>query len=184
MTVSRSRASISRPMSPVSSTPPICRLRRAAGSSSEVRMDFSPTCGGVPAKPGRGSVLQTWGPYGLLPHLWGSTGEAGEGVGSPDVGAVWISPPLVGEYRRSRGGGRFSRRGAAWISPPLVGEYRRSRGGGRFSRRGEEALTPSPSFAGGLIGSLELARVGPRQVGHVVGVVIPAQQELARVLRQ
>src|SRR5690606_22960735 len=130
----RSRASISRPMSPVSSTPPICRLRRAAGSSSEVRMDFSPTCGGEPAKPGRGSVLQTWGPYGLLPHLWGSTGEAGEGVGSPDVG------------RR-----RY----------PLP-----------------------PGCAGGLIGSLELARVGPRQVGHVVGVVIPAQQELARVLRQ
>src|SRR5690606_30418053 len=134
MTVSRSRASISRPMSPVSSTPPICRLRRAAGSSSEVRMDFSPTCGGVPAKPGRGSVLQTWGPYGFLPRLWGSSGEAGEGVGCPDVG------------RR------------------------------RYLR--------SPSFAGGLIRSLEQARVGPRQVGHVVGVVIPAQQELAHVLRQ
>src|SRR5690606_40566862 len=103
------------------------------------------------------------------------------------------APPLVGEHRRSRGGGRFASRGPVWIPPPLVGEYRRGRGGGRFSGRGGGRYPLPPAFgrrylppgcAGGLIRSLELARVGPRQVGHVVGVVIPAQQELARVLRQ
>src|SRR5690606_41670200 len=76
------------------------------------------------------------------PLLWGCTGEGGEGFGSPDVGSAWISPPLVGEYRRSRGGCPCSRRGAAWISPPLVGEYRRSRGGGPFSRRGAAWISP------------------------------------------
>src|SRR5690606_39664056 len=122
-------------------------------------MDFPPACGGVPAVPGRGSVLQTWGPYGFLPRLGGSTGVAGEGVGSPDVGPYGFLPRLWGSTGVAGEG----------VGSPDVGRRR---------------YPLPPGCAGGLIGSLELARVGPRQVGHVVGVVIPAQQELARVLRQ
>src|SRR5205809_6581087 len=70
-----------------------------------------------------------------LPHLWGSTGEAGDGAAEGARHLGGNSSPFMGKYRRSRGWGGRRRPSPWWQLFPIYGEVPGAAGGwGRTSR--------------------------------------------------
>src|SRR5438034_334436 len=108
------------------SSPFMGKYRRSRGWGGRRRpspwWQLFPIYGEVPAKPGMGRPKAPVTLVATLPHLWGSTGEAGDGAAEGARHLGGNSSPFMGKYPAQPGDGAGRAASPWWQLFPISGE--------------------------------------------------------------